>query len=86
MIEADEARLTVRNSGLGPPQGASERIDVGLAIATRIAQAHCGALAVIDGESPGAIAFRLSLPLSAPPPVRSVGQLSRLCSVRMLLP
>lgn len=67
-VEAGEAHLTVSSSGPGPRQGdrPSERIDVGLAIATRIAQGHCGMLTPVDGEAPGVMAFRLSLPLNAP--------------------
>ncbi len=59
------AHLTVESSAASRPPGepAPERIDVGLAIATRIAQAHGGELSAIG---PGAVAFRLSLPLDAP--------------------
>ncbi|MEY4712038.1 MAG: hypothetical protein RIS88_1488 [Pseudomonadota bacterium] len=67
-VEAGEAHLTVSSSGPGLREGdrSSARIDVGLAIATRIAQGHCGILSPVDGEAPGAMAFRLSLPLNAP--------------------
>ncbi len=67
-LEGGEAHLTVRNSAHTPREGdrPSERIDVGLAIATRIAQAHCGLLSPIEGEAPGVSGFWLSLPLNAP--------------------
>ena len=68
VIAGDEAHLSVENSGSGRTSHdrPSERIDVGLAIATRIAQAHGGVLASMPGERPGAGVFRLSLPLDAP--------------------
>ncbi|MEY2619800.1 MAG: Sensor protein FixL [Pseudomonadota bacterium] len=63
-VQGNEAHLTVEDSGTGRLRQdvPSERIDVGLAIATRIAQAHRGELAAVDGVRPGATAFRLSLP------------------------
>jgi len=69
VVQGDEAHLSVENCGSGRTSGErlSERIDVGLAIATRIAQAHGGVLATVPGEGPGAWAFRLSLPLDTPP-------------------
>ena len=68
VIAGDEAHLSVENSQSGRTSHdrPSERIDVGLAIATRIAQAHGGVLASLPGERPGAGVFRLSLPLDAP--------------------
>jgi signal transduction histidine kinase len=66
-----EVHLTVRHCGQGPRQAdrSSERIDVGLAIATRIAQAHGGLLSPVEGQAPGAGGFRLSLPLRVPLPL-----------------
>jgi signal transduction histidine kinase len=66
-----EVHLTVRHCGQGPRQAdrPSERIDVGLAIATRIAQAHGGLLSPVEGQAPGAGGFRLSLPLRVPLPL-----------------
>ena len=67
--EGDRAVLTVEDGGAARAgrEVASERVDVGLAIATRIAQAHDGVLAAVSGASPGATLFRLSLPAIAPP-------------------
>ncbi len=67
-VAPDAAHLTVESSAASRPPGepAPERIDVGLAIATRIAQAHGGELSAVGPGSPGAVAFRLSLPLNAP--------------------
>ncbi len=69
--QAREVHLTVRHCGPGPRQAdrPSERIDVGLAIATRIAQAHGGLLSPVEGQAPGAGGFRLSLPLRVPLPL-----------------
>ncbi len=69
--QAREVHLTVRHCGQGPRQAdrPSERIDVGLAIATRIAQAHGGLLSPVEGQAPGAGGFRLSLPLRVPLPL-----------------
>ena len=69
--QAREVHLTVRHCGQGPRQAdrSSERIDVGLAIATRIAQAHGGLLSPVEGQAPGAGGFRLSLPLRVPLPL-----------------
>jgi C4-dicarboxylate-specific signal transduction histidine kinase len=69
--QAREVHLTVHHCGPGPRQAdrPSERIDVGLAIATRIAQAHGGLLSPVEGQAPGAGGFRLSLPLRVPLPL-----------------
>lgn len=71
-----EVHLTVRHCGPGPRQAdrLSERIDVGLAIATRIAQAHGGLLSPVEGQAPGAGGFRLSLPLRVPLPLSAPRQ------------
>lgn len=68
VVQGDEAHLSVENSGSGRPSGerAPERIDVGLAIATRIAQAHGGVLVTLPGACSSALNFRLSLPLNPP--------------------
>ncbi len=68
-LQGDEVLIVVEDSGPGSPrpQPPAERIDVGLAIATRIAQAHRGLLSAADGSRPGATAFRLSLPRLSPP-------------------
>lgn len=68
VVQGDEAHLSVENSGSGRPSGerAPERIDVGMAIATRIAQAHDGVLVALPGACSGALNFRLSLPLNPP--------------------
>ncbi len=67
--EGDEACLLVEDAGpeLSLAAPASERINLGLAIATRIAQAHRGRLESVDGGRSSPTAFRLSLPAIAPP-------------------
>jgi len=67
--EGDRAVLTVEDGGSARAgrDAASKRVDVGLAIATRIAQAHDGVLTFASGASPGGMIFRLSLPALAPP-------------------
>ncbi len=67
--EGDEAWLLVEDAGpeQSPGAPALERINLGLAIATRIAQAHRGRLESRDGARAGSMAFRLSLPAIAPP-------------------